>query len=118
MLANRSLATHNAVAPAVRGMPTPAQMQTAARDAAALLQAIANPDRMLILCHLFDGEKSVTALERAFGVRQPTMSQRLAKLRQAGLVETRRDGKAVYYRLSSDEAAQTIALMHELFGRR
>jgi len=103
-------------APVSQSVPTAVEMQDAAEEAAELLRALANRDRILILCYLAGGEKSVSDLEHTFGVRQPTMSQRLAKLREAGLVETRRDGKTVYYRLTSPEAARTITLMYDLFG--
>ena len=60
--------------------------------------------RLLILCMLAEGEKSVTEIERALDLRQPTVSQQLARLRADGLVATRRDGKAIYYSLASEEA--------------
>ncbi|MDJ0686678.1 MAG: metalloregulator ArsR/SmtB family transcription factor [Alphaproteobacteria bacterium] len=90
-------------------------MAGGAAAAADFLKSLANADRLLILCHLSEGEMTVGELETVFGVRQATMSQRLAVLRDAGLVKTRRDGKSIYYSLASDEAKQTIALMYDLF---
>ncbi len=90
-------------------------MAGGAAAAADFLKSLANADRLLILCHLSEGEMTVGELETVFGVRQATMSQRLAVLRDAGLVKTRRDGKSIHYSLASDEAKQTIALMYDLF---
>ena len=79
------------------------------------LKALANENRLLILCHLAEGEMSVTALERSIGIRQPTLSQQLARLRSEDLVATRRDGKTIYYSLASDQVMKTLQLMHGLF---
>lgn len=86
-----------------------------ASEAARFLKALANENRLLILCHLAEGEMSVTALERSIGIRQPTLSQQLARLRSEDLVATRRDGKTIYYSLASDEVMKTLQLMHGLF---
>jgi DNA-binding transcriptional ArsR family regulator len=86
-----------------------------ASDAARFLKALANENRLLILCHLAEGEMSVTALERSLGIRQPTLSQQLARLRSEDLVATRREGKTIYYSLASDEVMKTLQLMHGLF---
>ncbi|MEQ8806704.1 MAG: metalloregulator ArsR/SmtB family transcription factor [Rhodospirillales bacterium] len=86
-----------------------------AREAAQFLKALANENRLLILCMLGDGEKSVTELEQALDLRQPTLSQQLARLRADDLVTTRRDGKTIYYSLASNEAGKTLELMHGRF---
>ena len=84
-------------------------------QAAEFYKAIGNKERLSLLWHLAQGETSVGELERVFNVRQPTMSQRLAVLREAGLVATRREGKTIYYRISSDDVLRCIHLAHELF---
>jgi ArsR family transcriptional regulator len=90
-------------------------MDQAAAAAATLLKALANEDRLLILCNLAAGEKNVTELQEILGLRQPTLSQQLSRLRYEGLVEFRRDGKSIHYRLASDEAAKIIEVLYELY---
>jgi ArsR family transcriptional regulator, virulence genes transcriptional regulator len=84
-------------------------------DASAFLKGLANPHRLMVLCLLCDGELSVGELEQALDIRQPTLSQQLARLRADGLVETRRDGKAIYYSLSDERASSLIASLQEMF---
>lgn len=84
-------------------------------EAAAFLKALANEHRLLVLCHLAEGEKSVTQLEQLLKIRQPTLSQQLARLRSEDLVSTRRDAKHIYYSLASDEVHQMIELLYRLF---
>jgi DNA-binding transcriptional ArsR family regulator len=91
------------------------EMGAAAAEAAGLLKALANQDRLLILCHLADGEKNVTELQELLGLRQPTISQQLSRLRFEKLVDYRRSGKTIYYRLSSDEAGKVIELLYGLY---
>ena len=76
---------------------------------------MSNENRLLILCLLADGEKSVTELESTLQLRQPTVSQQLARLRADELVTHRRDGKTIYYSLASEEARQLMELMYKLF---
>jgi ArsR family transcriptional regulator len=83
--------------------------------ASQFLKALANPYRLMVLCLINGRELSVGELEQHLGLRQPTLSQQLARLREEGLVETRRDGKQIYYRLASEEVRRTIALLDELF---
>ena len=90
-------------------------MDVAAASAAKLLKALANEDRLLILCNLAAGEKNVTELQEILGLRQPTLSQQLSRLRYEGLVEFRRDGKSIHYRLASDEAAKVIEVLYEIY---
>ena len=92
-----------------------AAMMESALAASDFLKALANENRLLLLCLLAEGEKSVTELENTLELRQPTVSQQLARLRADSLVSHRRDGKTIYYSLASDEARQVIALVYELF---
>jgi ArsR family transcriptional regulator, virulence genes transcriptional regulator len=90
-------------------------MLEGAAQAAEFLKALGNENRLLILCHLSEGEMSVSELETALGLRQPTLSQQLARLREDELVDTRRDGKTIYYSLASDEVRKMLELMYTLF---
>lgn len=83
--------------------------------AADFLKALANPNRLMILCVLLEGEFAVSALEERLDLRQPTLSQQLARLREDELVATRRDGKQIYYSLASDKVRRTIALLDDMF---
>lgn len=88
---------------------------TNAKLASQFLKALANENRLVILCTLADGEKNVGELEEILGIRQPTLSQQLARLRTEKLVGTRRESKQIYYHLASEEAQQVIGLLYELF---
>lgn len=90
-------------------------MAERAAQAAAYLKTLAHEGRLMILCHLGTGEKSVRELEELLNTRQAAVSQMLARLRDEGLVGTRRDGKTVYYRLSDPNTQQVIGLLHKLF---
>ncbi|WP_256872857.1 ArsR/SmtB family transcription factor [Candidatus Entotheonella palauensis] len=90
-------------------------MKEGVETASRLLKALANQDRLLLLCYLAEGEHNVSDLEALLQIRQPTLSQQLARLRADNLVETRRQGKEIYYRLASTEASAVIELLHELF---
>ena len=96
-------------------MTDPQAMATNALRASDFLKALANPHRLLILCYLAEGEMSVGELEQLLKLRQPTLSQQLARLREDALVDTRRAGKMIYYRLASTEARQVIELLYQLF---
>ncbi len=89
-----------------------------ARRASDFLKALAHESRLMILCILAEGEKSVSELEEILSLRQPTVSQQLARLRADGLVSTRRDGKAIYYNLASDEARVVIGAIYDVFCRK
>jgi DNA-binding transcriptional ArsR family regulator len=80
-----------------------------------LLKAIANENRLLMLCLLAEGEKSVSEIENALGLRQPTVSQQLARLRADELVNSRRDGKTIHYSLASEEVRRVMKTLDELF---
>jgi len=90
-------------------------MVVQAQAAATFLKALAHEGRLLILCYLSSGEKSVTELENLLGSRQAAVSQQLARLRLEGLVTSRRDGKTIYYSLGDPRAAKTVGLMYDLF---
>jgi DNA-binding transcriptional ArsR family regulator len=92
-------------------------MSAKAREASDFLKALAHEARLMILCILCDGEQSVTELEHRLALRQPTVSQQLARLRMDGLVNTRRDGKAIYYSLASDDVRIIIRAVHQVFCR-
>jgi DNA-binding transcriptional ArsR family regulator len=92
-----------------------AQLQDNAQRAARLLKAMANPARLVVLCQLADGERSVGELERAVGMSQSGISQHLALLRRAGLVTHRRVRQTVLYSLASTEAVAIMATLYSLF---
>jgi ArsR family transcriptional regulator len=96
----------------------PAAMRAAATRAGGLLKALANPDRLLLLCQLTLGEQRVGELESALGLRQPSLSQQLGVLRQEGLVATRRDGKQIYYSVASEDALAVLQLLYSLYCRQ
>ena len=79
------------------------------------LKAVSHEGRLLILCHLVSGEKSVTELEELLAARQAAVSQQLSRLRLEGLVVPRRDGKAIYYRLADVRPKRILELVYELF---
>jgi ArsR family transcriptional regulator len=91
------------------------RLRESAAAAGQLLKALANPDRLLLLCQLSQGERNVGELEALLGIVQPTLSQQLAVLRREGLVDTRRDGKQVYYRISSPQALALINTLYQQF---
>lgn len=86
-----------------------------ASHAATYLKVLAHEGRLMILCHLGEGEKSVGELEELLGIRQAAVSQMLARLRDENLVTTRRDGKTIYYSLADTNTARMIGLLHEMF---
>jgi len=90
-------------------------MMRGARQASHFLKAFSHEGRLLILCHLISGEKSVTQLEVLLSAKQAAVSQQLARLRLEGLVTPRREGKAIYYRLSDDRPRRVIEVLYELF---
>jgi DNA-binding transcriptional ArsR family regulator len=94
------------------------EMQAAAGEACRLLKALANPDRLLLLCQLTQGEMSVGELEAALGILQPTLSQQLTVLRNEALVETRRDGKHVFYCVARGPALAVLEVLHQQFCNR
>jgi len=94
---------------------TPADLEQNARKASALLKAMANERRLLILCFLAQGEKSVGELESLVSLSQSALSQHLARLRRDGLVSTRRAAQTIYYALSGREAGAIMETLHALY---
>ncbi|MDR5799202.1 MULTISPECIES: ArsR/SmtB family transcription factor [Caballeronia] len=92
-----------------------ATMQAGAANACALLKVLANPDRLLLMCQLSQGEMSVGELEEQLGIRQPTLSQQLGVLRENDLVATRREGKNIFYSVASPQALAVMAVLYEQF---
>ncbi len=86
-----------------------------AKDACDLLKGLANETRLMILCMLAEGEKTVGQLEALLELRQPAISQQLARLRGDRLVKARRDGKAIYYSLTSSEARKVINVLYAIY---
>lgn len=92
-----------------------AQLRASAGRACALLKAMANEDRLLLLCMLAEGERNVGELQAATGIVQPSLSQQLGVLREEGLVQTRREGKFIYYALASTEVLRLMQALHASF---
>lgn len=96
--------------------PDLAALAEKAAEAARLLRLLANENRLLLLCHLVAaGEMGVGALAEALGLSQPALSQHLARLREDGLVATRRESQAVFYRLADPKAARVLALLRDIY---
>ena len=93
----------------------PEQMMQNAYEAANFLKALAHEGRLMILCHLSSGPKSVTELENLLSSRQAAVSQQLARLRLEGLVSAQRDGKAIYYSLQDPKVIRAVALVYDMF---
>ena len=93
----------------------PDVMRGAADDASELLKALSNQHRLLILCRLIDGEKSVGQLAEFLGIRDSTVSQHLALLRRDGIISGRRDGQTIWYRIESDVARQVVEVLYGSF---
>lgn len=91
------------------------RMMRSACDASNFLKAISHEGRLMILCHLATGEKSVTELEELLSARQAAVSQQLSRLRIEGLVTPRREGKAIYYSLTDRRAIQILDVVYDLF---
>ena len=100
------------------GRPSFDALQEQALHAAALLKTLSNESRLLVLCHLAaDDELEVGDLNARIGLSQSALSQHLAKLREEGLVATRKEAQTVYYRICDPRAQQMLALLHDLFCR-
>jgi DNA-binding transcriptional ArsR family regulator len=92
-----------------------AELRQAADVASRLMKVLSNPDRLLLLCQLAQGEKCVGELEEIVGVAQPTLSQQLGVLRDEGLVATRREGKRIHYRIDSPRALAVMRVLYQEF---
>lgn len=97
--------------------PTPevSAMLDNAVEAADFLKKVANSNRLMIVCALVDGERSVRDLEDTLGIRQPGLSQQIAELREAGLIAGRKVSKSVFYHLADARVSEFVAVMHRLF---
>jgi DNA-binding transcriptional ArsR family regulator len=85
------------------------------RQAAELMRSLSNPNRLMIACALVEGEQSVSELESELGIKQPILSQQLADLREAGVVQARRSAKSVFYSIADAKAGHLIAALHQIF---
>ena len=86
-----------------------------AAEAEQLLKALANRNRLIILCELHEGERAVTELAGTVGLSQSALSQHLARLREDGLVATRREGTSIFYDLADGRVSSVISLLHALY---
>ncbi|HEX7386546.1 MAG TPA: metalloregulator ArsR/SmtB family transcription factor [Castellaniella sp.] len=93
----------------------PSVLRAAAADVASKLKVLANPERLLLLCQLSQGERCVSELEEALDIRQPTLSQQLGVLRTEGVVNARRAGKYIYYSVADENLLRILALLYELY---
>ncbi len=93
-------------------------MDASAEQACRLMKTLANPDRLMLLCRLSQGEMSVGELEAELGILQPTLSQQLSVLREEALVETRREGKQIFYSVRSKQALAVLKVLYEQFCNR
>lgn len=91
------------------------EMARNARNAADFLKAVGHESRLMILCHLATGEKSVNELERLLSARQAAVSQQLMRLRQENLVTARREGKQIFYSLADERAVRIMDVVYDLF---
>lgn len=92
-----------------------ADMHKSADQACRLMKVLANSDRLMLLCQLAQGEKCVSELEELLGIVQPTLSQQLTVLRNEELVTTRREGKNIYYQISSPEALAVMQVLYKTY---
>lgn len=93
----------------------PRQMAKAAQKASDLMKTLGHKDRLMVLCHLSSGEKSVGELAGLLDIPQSPLSQHLARMRKENLVTTRREAQTIYYSIASNEAASFVELMHDLY---
>src|SRR5271168_4549929 len=85
------------------------------RQAAELMRSLSNPNRLMIVCALVEGEQSVSELEARLGIKQPILSQQLADLREAGVIQARRSSKSVFYSVADAKAGHLITALHQIF---
>ena len=90
-------------------------LHAAAEEASKLLKVISNRDRLVLLCQMTRGECSVSELEAITGIQQPTLSQQLTVLRTEALVNTRREGKQIFYSIASNEALAVLQVLYQLY---
>ncbi|HWV52545.1 metalloregulator ArsR/SmtB family transcription factor [Pseudorhodoplanes sp.] len=95
--------------------PSTADLVANAGEAAGFIKKFAHPSRLMIVCALVDGERSVRDLEDTLGIRQPGLSQQIAELRDAGLIVGRKESKNIFYRLADGRVKEFIEQMHRMF---
>ena len=93
----------------------PASLRNAAAQAVGALKLLANEDRLLLLCQLSQGEMCVSELEEALGIHQPTLSQQLGVLRGEGVVDTRREGKNIFYSIAEPALLEILAVLYRIY---
>lgn len=98
--------------------PELGSMIQSARQASDFLKAMSHETRLLILCFLAGGERSVSELEEFLSLKQSNVSQHLGRLRLDGLVKPRRDGQTIYYSLATDDVRKMLVTIHEIFCTR
>ena len=98
-----------------RAVIDPELLREAAGQAVGVLKVLANEDRLLLLCQLSQGEMCVGELEEAFDIHQPTLSQQLGVLRFEGVVNTRREGKRIYYSVADPNVLQVLEVLYRLY---
>ena len=91
------------------------QMNDAAEKASALMKTLGHKGRLMVLCQLVSGEKSVGELSALLDIPQSPLSQHLSRMRKEGLVQTRRDAQTIFYSLKADEAGQIIECLYRLY---
>lgn len=91
------------------------KLKKSAESAASLLKSMSNPSRLMVLCNLMDGERSVSQLNDAVPLSQSALSQHLASLRKAGLVDTRRESQVIHYRLKSQAASEILRALYGIY---
>ena len=93
----------------------PEKFKANAEQAAKLLKSMGHPSRLMVLCHLMNGECPVSSLNQEVPLSQSALSQHLASLRQAGLVDTRRESQMIYYRLKSDAVSEILKTLYQSY---
>ena len=94
------------------------KLHAAADEASKLLKVLSNPDRLLLLCQLTQAERSVSELEAITSIQQPTLSQQLTVLRSEEVVNTRREGKQIFYSIASNEALAVMQVLYQLYCQK
>ena len=90
-------------------------MRASASHTCSMLKTLANPDRLLLLCQISQGERCVGDLEEALDIHQPTLSQQLGVLRNEGVVSTRREGKSIFYSVADSDLLEILAVLYRLY---
>ena len=98
-----------------RPQPDFSELRSKAAEAARLLRALSNENRLMLLCLLLEGEKTVGELNESLDLSQSALSQHLALLREEDMVKTRRSGQSIYYGLASPSAQQIIKTLHSIY---